>query len=361
MNTQSTSKETSNNTDISSFTQASNTSIVNPRSTSKETSNNTAITSFTQASNTSIVNPSSPITVSTTSTNITTTTTTATATSSSIEGGYAILDQMELSSFRSESERAIFGPSTSTRVTSRNTLGNSKIETVLVDVHRGRDKSTESDDNNNHLDLVKKRRKVQKGGRPKKTNLNKTNSNDSELSESEDISKQPRPRGPQGKIISKQNKDANDASVNIVGENSCVLESNASVKGVRGRGRPRLNKLAQNILEHNAEKEKNRQAQITKDKDRLPVGTRTQPPREAVANAAAAAVAAAARKEFSVVHSDSEDMAFASDSDISDDSNSNYCFTDMVNSMGEHYSDTELQETDVDEEIIENLKKAKKI
>ena len=82
-----------------------------------------------------------------------------------------------------------------------------------------------------------------------------------------------------------------------------------------------------------------------------------QPPREAVAKAAAAAVSA---KEFSVVHSDSEDMAFASDSDISDDSNSNYCFTDMVNSMGENYSDTELQETDV-EEIIENLKKAKKI
>ena len=115
-------------------------------------------------------------------------------------------------------------------------------------------------------------------------------------------------------------------------------------------------------MEHNAEKEKSRQAQITKDKDRLPVGTCTQPPREAVANAAATAVAAAAvRKEFSVVHSDSEDMAFASDSDISDDSNSNYCFTDMVNSMGEHYSDTELQETEVDEEIIENLKKAKKI
>ena len=253
VNTQSTSKETSNNTASTSFIQAINTSIMNPQSTSKETSNNTAITSFTQASNTSIVNPSSPITVSTTSTNITTTTT-ATATSSSIEGGYAILDQMEMSSFRSESERAIFGPSTSTRVTSRNTLGNSKIETVLVDVHRGRDKSTESDDNNNHL--VKKRRKVQKGLRPKKTNLNKTNSNDSELSESEDISKQPRPRGAQGKFISKQNKHANDASVNIVGENSCVLESNASVKGVRGRGRPRLNKLAQNILEHNAEKEK---------------------------------------------------------------------------------------------------------
>ena len=114
--------------------------------------------------------------------------------------------------------------------------------------------------------------------------------------------------------------------------------------------------MAQTILEHAAEKEKNRQAQITKDKGRLLVGTRTQPPREAVAIAAAAAVAA---KEFSVVHSDSEDMAFASDSDFSDDSNSNYCWTDMVNSMGEHYSDTELQETDVDKEIIENLKKTK--
>ena len=179
--------ETSNDTDITSSTQASNSSIVNTQSTSKKTSNNTAITSFTQASNTSIVNPSSPITVSTTSTNITTTTT-ATATSSSIEGGF----EMELSM---DSERAIFGPSTSTMVTSRNTI-NSKIEAVLVpvDVHRERDKSTESDDNNNHVDIVK-RRKVQTGGRPKKTNLNKSNSNESELIESEVISKQPRPRG----------------------------------------------------------------------------------------------------------------------------------------------------------------------
>ena len=228
--------------------------VTTTTSSFKETSNNTAITSFKQVSNTSIVNPSSPITVSTSSTNITTTTT-ATATSSSIEGGI----EMELSM---DSERAIFGHSTSTMVTSRNTI-NSKIEAVLVpvDVHRERDKSTESDDNNNHVDIVKKRRKVQKGGRPKKTNLNKTNSNDNELSECEDISKQPRPRGPQGKFISKQNKDANDASVNIVGENSCVLESNASVKGVRGRGRPpksSLNKMAKSILEHDAEREKNR-------------------------------------------------------------------------------------------------------
>ena len=199
MNTQSTSKETSNNTDISSFTQASNTSIVNPRSTSKETSNNTAITSFTQASNTSIVNPSSPITVSITSTNITTTTT-ATATSSSIEGGF----EMELSM---DPKRAIFGTSTSTMVTSRNTI-NSQIESVLVpvDVHHGeRDKSTESDDNSNHVDIVKKRKKVQKVGRPPKKTNHKTNSNESELNESElieselieseVISKQVQPRG----------------------------------------------------------------------------------------------------------------------------------------------------------------------
>ena len=88
-------------------------------------------------------------------------------------------------------------------------------------------------------------------------------------------------------------------------------------------------------------KKKNRQAQITKDKGRLLVGTRMQPPREAVAIAAAAAVAA---KEFSVVHSSSEDMAYASDSDFSDESNSNYCWTDMVNSVAGEYSGTELQE-----------------
>ena len=80
-----------------------------------------------------------------------------------------------------------------------------------------------------------------------------------------------------------------------MGENSGVLESNASVKGVRGRGRPpksSLNKMAKSILEHDAEREKIRQAQITKDRDRLPVESRTQPRREAVAAATAAAVAA---------------------------------------------------------------------
>ena len=102
------------------------------------------------------MNPSSPITVSTSSTNITTTTT-ATATSSSIEGGI----EMELSM---DSERAIFGHSTSTMVTSRNTI-NSKIDAVLVpvDVHHGeRDKSTKSDDNSNHVDTVNKRKKFKK-------------------------------------------------------------------------------------------------------------------------------------------------------------------------------------------------------
>ena len=230
-------------------------------SSSKENSNNTAINSSTQASNNSIVNPSSPITDSTTSTTITTTTT-ATATSSSIGGTYAILDQIEMSSkLRSESEYSesdLFG--TSTRITSRNTLGDysNKME-IAVDVHHTND-STESDDN--HLD--KKRRKIQKVVRPKKTNLrDRTKSSDSELNESEDISKQPRPRGPKGHYISKKDKNANDVSVNIVGENSCVVESDASVKEVRGWGRPpksSLNKMAKSILEHDAEREKNRQA-----------------------------------------------------------------------------------------------------
>ena len=67
----------------------------------------------------------------------------------------------------------------------------------------------------------------------------------------------------------------------------------------------------------------------------------------AVANAAAAAVAA---NEFSEVNSSSEDMAL-SDSDISGDSNSNYCWTDMVNSVAGEYSDTELQESDNEETI----------
>ena len=153
---------TSDNTDISSFTQASNASIVNPGSTSKETRDNTDISSFTQASNASIVNTSSPITVSTTSTNITTTTT-ATATSSSIGSGF----EMELSMDPESAESALFGISTSTMVTSRSTI-NSQLGSVLVpvDIHHGeRDKSTESEGNSNHVNIVK-RKKVQKVGRP---------------------------------------------------------------------------------------------------------------------------------------------------------------------------------------------------
>ena len=111
-------------------------------------------------------------------------------------------------------------------------------------------------------------------------------------------------------------------------------------------------------------KKKDRQARKNKDKGRLQVGTRTQPSREVVANAAAASVAnadatAVAENEFSGVNSSSEDMGL-SDSDISEDSHSNYCLTDMVNSMTGEYSDTELQESDADEGIIERFKKAKK-
>ena len=135
-----------------------------------------------------------------------------------------------------------------------------------------------------------------------------------------------------------------------MGENSGVLESNARVS----RGRVR-NKMAQNIMDTAAEKEKDRQARITKDKDRLQVGTRTQPSRGVVANADAVAVA---ENEFSCVNSSSEDIG-SSDSDFSDDSHSDYNLTDMVNSMAELYSDTELQESDA-EEILQRFKIAKK-
>ena len=100
-----------------------------------------------------------------------------------------------------------------------------------MDVHHRHD-STESDDN--YLD--KKRSKIQKVTKSKKTKLrDKTKSSDSELNETliEDNSKKPRPRGPKGHYISKKDKNANDVSVNIVGENSCVGESDVSVRGVR--------------------------------------------------------------------------------------------------------------------------------
>ena len=59
--------------------------------------------------------------------------------------------------------------------------------------------------------------------------------------------------GEKGRFISKQNTHANDTSVNIVGENSGVLESNDRVSSERVR-----NKMAQNIMDTAAEKEKDR-------------------------------------------------------------------------------------------------------
>ena len=71
---------------------------------------------------------------------------------------------MELSMDPESAESALFGISTSTMVTSRSTI-NSQLGSVLVpvDIHHGeRDKSTESDDNSNHVDIVNKRKKFKK-------------------------------------------------------------------------------------------------------------------------------------------------------------------------------------------------------
>merc|ERR1712121_110570 len=126
-------------------------------------------------------------------------------------------------------------------------------------IHVERNQSTESEDN--HMDTVK-RKKVQRGGRPTKKTNNKTNSNQSdfnkieligsEIIEHEVISKQVKPRGHKGRFIS--NAQANDTNVNIVGENSGVLQSNDSVS--RGRERRVHNTMAQNIKDTAIEKAK---------------------------------------------------------------------------------------------------------
>ena len=58
-----------------------------------------------------------------------------------------------------------------------------------------------------------------------------------------------------------------------------------------------------------------------------------------------------------MVHSDSEDI----ESDISDDSSASYCLSDVFRSMGDHCTDSEFQESEVDrEEFNEKHKKKRK-
>ena len=120
--------------------------------------------------------------------------------------------------------------------------------------------------------------------------------------------------------------------------------------------------MAQNIMDTAIEKAKDRQARLNKEKCRLNVGTRTQPLRGVVAAAADVSNANAdatdvPENEISYVNSSSEDAGLSSD-----DSNSPYQWTDVVNSMT-GASDTEMQELEHSdaEENYERIKKAKKI
>ena len=151
---QSISKDTVDNTDISSFTQATNASIVNLGSTSTDISDNTGITGCTRASNDSIVNQSiSKDTVDNTDISSFTQ-----ATNASIVNTSSSIAEMELCM---DPESALFGITTSTEVTNRSTI-NSQLgsASVSVDIHGERDKdihvernqSTESEDN--HEDTV---------------------------------------------------------------------------------------------------------------------------------------------------------------------------------------------------------------
>merc|ERR1712121_604287 len=217
-----------------------------------------------------------------------------------------------------DSKSAVFGITTSTEITNRSTI-NSQLgsASVSVDIHGERDKdihvernqSTESEDN--HEDIVK-RKKVQRGGRPTKKTNNKTNSNQSdfnkiqligsEIIEHEFISKQVKSRGYKGRFISKA--QANDTNVNIVGENSGVSQSNDRVS--RGREQRVHNTMAQNIKDTAIEKAKERKARMDKEKCRLNVEPRTQPLRGVVTE-----------NEFSYVNSSSEDTGLSSDDSYS--------------------------------------------
>ena len=93
-------------------------------------------------------------------------------------------------------------------------------------------------------------------------------------------------------------------------------------------------------MEYKAEKAKSVQDKLTKDRERISVKPRKQPPREAVIAAAAAAAAEEEERELDIVHSDSEDI----DSDISNDFTDSYELSDVFNSNGSFCTDSEYQE-----------------
>ena len=128
-----------------------------------------------------------------------------------------------------------------------------------------------------------------------------------------------------------------------MGENSGVSQSNDRVS--KEREQRVHNTLSQNIKDTAIEKAKERQARLDKEKCRLNVEPRTQPLRGVVTE-----------NEISYVNSSSEDAGLSSD-----DSNSPYQWTDVVNSMT-GASDTEMQELEHSdaEENYKRFKKAKK-
>ena len=111
----------------------------------------------------------------------------------------------------------------------------------------------------------------------------------------------------------------------------------------------RPNKMARDIIEYKAEKAKNIKEKLHRDRDRISVNPRKQPPREA----AAAAAAAAELQYIEMVHSDSEDL----DSDISTDS---YGLDDVYGQVGAYCTDTEFHELNSGVEREEFMEKTKK-